>query len=319
MRIGIVGTFWLSETFARALWQVKGIELGAVCSRTLAKAEAFVAGYPDAAAYDDPTRMAADQSIDAVYIAAPNAQHYSLTKLFLNAGKHVLCEKPVCVHIEEYEELLALARSKGLVFLEAMMNCHVPQLATLKRVLAEAGEVVTARIDFCQRSSKIDRVRAGEVFSTFSKAACGGALMDLGVYSVYLALSLFGYPKSVTAKAVYLGEVDCTDTVILEYSGFLVVLTLSKLAESAIRSEIICEKGTITLSGVSQLQEIAYIPVGGRKQAYYGVNDFATSMAAEIADFVAYTKGKCYDDMVELSRASIRLLTEIRSQIDYDI
>lgn len=319
MRIGIVGTFWLSETFARALWQVKDIELGAVCSRTLTKAQVFAAGYPDAKAYDDPSKMAQDESIDAVYIAVPNAQHYALSKLFLNAGKHVLCEKPICVHIEEYEELLALARSKGLVFLEAMMNAHLPQLTTLKNMLAESGDVVTARIDFCQRSSKIDRVRAGESFSTFSKASCGGALMDLGVYSVYLALELFGYPKSVTAKAVYLGEVDVTDTVILEYDRFHAVLTLSKLAESAIRSEIICEKGTVTLSAVSQLQEIAYIPIGGVRQPRYRRNAFEDSMAHEIADFVAYTKGKSFDDMVELSRASIKLLTEIRNQIGYDI
>lgn len=319
MRIGIVGTFWLSETFARALWRVKGIELGAVCSRTLAKAEVFVKGYPDARAYDDPSELAKDQSIDAVYLAVPNAQHYELSKLFLNAGKHVLCEKPISVHIDEYEELLALARSKGLVFLEAMMNCHVPQVQMLKSLLAEAGAPVTARIDFCQRSSKIDRVRAGEIFSTFSKASCGGALMDLGVYSVYLALNLFGYPKAVTAKAFFLGDVDITDTVIFEYEEFHAVLTLSKLAESAIRSEIICEKGTITLSGVSQLQEIAYIPVGGKKEARYGRNEFAASMAHEIADFIAYTKGKCYDDMIELSRASIKLLSEIRSQIGYDI
>lgn len=319
MRIGIVGTFWLSETFARALWRVKGIELGAVCSRTLSKAEAFAAGYPEAKAYDDPAKLAEDESIDAVYLAVPNAQHYELSKLFLNAGKHVLCEKPICVHSEEYEELLALAQSKGLVFLEAMMNAHVPQLALLKNTLADAGDVVAARIDFCQRSSKIDRVRAGETFSTFSKASCGGALMDLGVYSVYLALSLFGYPRSVTAKAIYLGDVDVTDSVILEYDGFHALLTLSKLAESAIRSEIICEKGTVTLSGVSQLQEIAYIPVGGKKQPLYGRNDFAASMAHEIADFVAYTKGKCFDDKIALSRDSIRLLSEIRAQIGYDI
>lgn len=143
--------------------------------------------------------------------------------------------------------------------------------------------------------------------------------MDLGVYSVYLALNLFGYPKSVTAKAVFLGDVDVTDTVILEYDGFHAVLTLSKIAESAVRSEIICEKGTITLAGVSQLQEIAYIPVGGKKKMRYGRNEFAASMAHEIADFVAYSKGKSYDAMIDLSRASIRLLSEIRSQIGYNI
>ncbi len=320
MKIAIVGTFWLSKNFICALRRISGIELGAVCSRTLTKAKKFIEGYPDACAYDDPKKIAADPRIDAVYLAVPNSEHYRLSKLFLTHGKHVLCEKPVCIHIEEYDELIALAKANRLVFLEAMMNCHLPQMDLLKDTLKTAGNVVAARIDFCQRSSKIDRVRAGETFSSFSKASCGGALMDLGVYSIYLALSLFGYPQAVTAKAIYLGDVDCTDTVILEYPSFQAILTLSKLAESIIRSEIICENGTVTLSSVSQLQSIAYTPTGSNcTQPLYGCNDFASSMTWEISDFLAYSKGKNYDDMIRLSRDSIRLLSEIRTKIGYHI
>ncbi len=320
MRIGIIGTFWLSETFAEATKRIDGIEVGAVCSRQMEKAEAFATVHaPGATAYDDPAKLASDPTVDAVYIATPNGTHYGLSKQMLEAGKHVLCEKPICVHIEEYEELLALAASKGLVYLEAMMNAHLPRLDALKSAVASAGAVISARLDFSQRSSKIDRVRQGEVFSTFSRAACGGALMDLGVYSVYIALQLFGYPEWVQAYSTPICDVDGSDTVILGYDGFRAVLTLSKLAESRIRSEILCEKGTVTLGLLSRLQELDYYPVGGEKECIFATSDFAESMTHEIGDFLAYCGGADYTAMQTLSRQSIRLLTEIRAQIGYSI
>lgn len=320
MKIGIIGTFWLSETFAQAITRMEGIEVGAVCSRSLDKAKAFANAFAkDAVCYDNPTQLASDSNINAVYIATPNVTHYELSKQMLLAGKHVLCEKPVCVHLLEYEELLAIAKDRGLIFLEAMMNAHLPRLAKTQEALRDAGAVVCARLDFSQRSSKIDRVRQGEVFSTFSKASCGGALMDLGVYSVYMALQLFGYPQTVEAYSTPILDVDGTDTVILGYDGFQVILTMSKLAESRIRSEIICEGGTITLGLLSRLQEIDYYPQGKSKQTIFGISDFAESMTWEIKDFIRYTQGTDYSSMQALSRQSIQLLTEIRERIGYHI
>ena len=236
IRIAVIGTFWLSENFVKAIDRTKGVRLAAVCSRSMEKAKAFAGERKDIKLYDDPAALAADGDIDAVYIATPNMTHYALSGQMLRAGKHVLCEKPITAHVWEYDELSDLARSKGLVYLEAMMSAHLPQLAILKETLAKAGSVVTARLDFCQRSSKIDRVWAGERFSSFSKEAYGGALMDLGVYAVYLSLMLFGYPTDVHAFATPILDVDGSDTVILCYDGFRCVITLSKLAESRIRS-----------------------------------------------------------------------------------
>lgn len=320
MKIAVIGTFWLSETFASAVSRVDGIEIGAICSRSLDRAKAFANSYaPGAVCYEDPAQLATDPDVDAVYIATPNVTHYALSKQMLLAGKHVLCEKPVCVHLHEYEELLAIANERGLVYLEAMMNAHLPQLAKTQEALRAAGTIVSARLDFSQRSSKIDRVRQGEVFSTFSQAACGGALMDLGVYSVYIALQLFGYPKMVNAYSTPILDVDGTDTVILGYDGYRVILTLSKLAESRIRSEIICEKGTVTIGLLSRLQEIAYYPQGEGKQIIFDVSDFAESMTWEIKDFLSYVNGADYSSMQSLSRQSIQLLTEIRDKIGYHI
>ena len=318
IRIAVIGTFWLSETFVKAIDKTKGVRLAAVCSRSREKAKAFAGNREDIKLYDDPAQLAADADIDAVYIATPNMTHYPLSKQMLLAGKHVLCEKPIAATLAEYTELLTLAKEKGLVYLEAMMSAHLPQLPVLKETLRKAGRVVTARFDFSQRSSKIDRVWQGERFSSFSKDCCGGALMDLGVYAVYLALMLFGYPKDVNAYCVPILDVDGTDTVILTYEDFSVVITLSKLAESRIRSEIICEKGTVTVGLLSQLQEMDFYPVGGEKTPLYGKNGFADSMEGELLDFLSYIAGKDYTEMQILAQNSVKLLQCIREKIGYD-
>ncbi len=319
IKLALIGTFWLTETFVKAIDQVPDVMLAGVCSRSFERAKAFIGERKDVRIYDDPQKLASEPDIDAVYIATPNVTHYELSKLMLESGKHVLCEKPICVHMEEYEELLAIAKANGLVYMEAMMNAHLPQLKDIQIALASAGPIVAARLDFSQRSSKIDRVRKGEVFSTFSKASCGGALMDLGVYSVYMALQLFGYPKTVDAYSTPILDVDGTDTVILGYDGYQVVLTMSKLAESRIRSEIICENGTITMGLLSRLQEIDYYPNGGEIVSLFGKTEFYESMIWELKDFLSYIGGADYTHMQALSRDSIRLLSKIREKIGYHI
>ena len=316
--MAIVGTFWLSETFLKAMDRTEGVRLAAVCSRSCEKTEKFAEGREGVKIYTDPDLLAKDSDIDAVYIATPNVTHYALSKKMLHGGKHVLCEKPITCTLSEYEELRALAKEKNLIYMEAMMSAHLPQLSVLKKTLSTLGKTVCARFDFCQRSSKIDGVRRGQSFSTFRRDCYGGALMDLGVYAIYLSLMLFGYPKNVQAFAEKICDVDGSDTVILFYDGFQVVITLSKLAESRIRSEIIAEGGTVTVGLISQLQEMDLYPVAGEKCALYGKNDFADSMTGELKDFLLYIKGQDDSEMQTLAYQSVKLLSEIREKIGYD-
>jgi predicted dehydrogenase len=129
---------------------------------------------------------------------------------------------------------------------------------------------------------------------------------------------LFGYPQEVEAFAEQICDVDGSDTVILFYDGFQVVITLSKLAESRIRSEIIAEGGTVTVGLISQLQEMDLYPVGGEKTPLYGKNDFADSMTGELRDFLSYVAGKDYSEMQTLAYQSVKLLSKIREKIGYD-
>ena len=148
------------------------------------------------------------------------------------------------------EEILHTARTEGRIFAEAVMNFYSPVTDRLRAELAQ-DSVVSARLDYSQRSSKLDRLRAGERITSFDRALYGGVLTDLGCYVLHFAVNLFGAPKKLDASAVFLGEVDGTDVLTLHYDGFDVSVTVSKCAHSMIGSEIQCDRATYTLKNLS--------------------------------------------------------------------
>ena len=323
MNFAVIGTFWLSENFINAIKITEGANYYAQFSRSMEKAEGFSAKNGGAKCFDDLHKMASDPEIDAVYIASPNMTHYAYTKLFLGAGKNVFCEKPITVTPEEHRELCTLADKKGLIYAEAMMNYHLPQFEAIKSKLVQAGDVVSARIDFSQRSSKLERVKKGEKISTFDKASCGGALMDLGVYCVYLAAALFGRPNKISASAHFWESgADIADSVILTYDKFDAVLTFTKLAESSARSEIICREGTISIEQPAQLRGVGFRDAEGNFDYISKTLTPVECMACELADFISYGRKENADKYLRARNvASLvsEIMAEVRDIIGYDI
>ena len=112
--------------------------------------------------YTDLEQMAQDDTIDAVYIASPNSLHYEQSKLFLQNGKHVICEKPITVEPEQLEELQQLAQQKQLIYLEALIGVYLPQMQVLKRCGRATGQGASGKIDFSQYFLQISGISAGE-------------------------------------------------------------------------------------------------------------------------------------------------------------
>lgn len=321
INIGVIGAFWLTDEFIKAIEMTDGVCYFAQYSRDLEKAKAYGTERGAVVFYDDLYKMACDDRIDAIYIASPNMLHYAQSKLFINAGKHVICEKPVCVTLSEYNELAALAKEKNVIYMEAMLNIHIEWAKELKRIVSESKGVMCARLDFCQKSSKLERVEKGMMFSSFDKECCGGALMDLGVYGTSLVTYLFGMPKEVFAKGHFSEKgADLYDTVVLSYENFDCVLTVSKLCESAARSEILCRDVTVTLGNISQLQMLK-ADDGSEQRLLHGTNGFPESMKYEIKDFLSYINGDTasYEENTKLTGMSIELLELIRKKIGYEI
>lgn len=244
LRYAIVGTNWLSHIYYHAI-EAAGDRVAAVCSRSRERAAEL--GQGKALVYTELDEMLKNPDIDVVYLCIPNVLHADAALRCLRAGKHVLCEKPATVSAAEMEEILHTARTEGRIFAEAVMNFYSPVTDRLRAELAQ-DSVVSARLDYSQRSSKLDRLRG---ITSFDRALYGGVLTDLGCYVLHFAVNLFGAPKKLDASAVFLGEVDGTDVLTLHYDGFDVSVTVSKCAHSMIGSEIQCDRATYTLKNLS--------------------------------------------------------------------
>lgn len=131
VNIGMIGTGFIAGILAPEIRSSKNARLAAVSSRTLAKAEEFVAGYPGAVAVEGVDRLIARDDVDAVYVATPTSAKEEIAALALRAGKHVLIEKPLQSK-DSFERLAALAREKGLVLMDATHFVHHPRTAAMR-------------------------------------------------------------------------------------------------------------------------------------------------------------------------------------------
>jgi predicted dehydrogenase len=140
IRTAIFGTGFMGRVHLEAMRRVESVEAVAIAGRNVEAAQRLGAGFSVAAITPDYRDTLADPTIDAVHICTPNAQHFAMTKNALQAGKHVLCEKPLATTVEEAEELVFLAARQGL------RNCVCHNLRSYpmvqqRRSMHEAGDL----------------------------------------------------------------------------------------------------------------------------------------------------------------------------------
>lgn len=257
IRFATVGTGWIVDYFLEGAAMVEGFVHTAVYSRTEEKGRAFAKKHGVEKVYTSLEALAADPEVDAVYIASPNVCHSPQAALFLQAGKHVLCEKPMAATKQEVADLYALAHQNDCALLEAMTSLYPPQRRILEDALTRIGPIRQVRFGYCQFSSKYAAFRRGELPNIFNPAMQTGSLMDIGVYCVYPALFLFGRWETVTAHAVrHENGIDLCGTACLTYPERIVTLSYSKVGDGFAPSELIGEEGTVTIDRLSRLDGI---------------------------------------------------------------
>lgn len=288
VKFAVIGTGWIAESFVRGTGLVEGLEFSAVYSRSREKGEAFAKPFGDAEVFDD-INLLAESDVDAVYIASPNSLHYSQSKLMLENGKHVICEKPVTVEPKEFEELRALAQSRNLVYMEAIMYMHLPARRVLINALENLGEITTAHFDFSQLSSKYPALKKGELPNIFNPEFATGCLMDLGIYCVYPALDLFGEPKKITSAAGFLPTgADGYGTTVFDYDDKQITLTFSKVGQSRFGSQIYGDNGTIATPSISKLVDMSYFDNDGNETVLTRDTEKHVLMSYEAQSFYNY-------------------------------
>ncbi|MDD6033222.1 MAG: Gfo/Idh/MocA family oxidoreductase [Oscillospiraceae bacterium] len=318
IRFGTVGTGWITDAFISGTLLRQELELTAVCSRDRAKGEAFGARYGTPAVFTDPAAMAESNLLDAVYIASPNVLHGQQARLFLEHGKHVICEKPIAVTPEELASLQQLAEEKGLVYMEAIMMMHLPAREALKKAVGQIGRVTTASFDFSQLSSKYPAYERGETPNIFNPVCCTGSLMDLGIYCVYPALDLFGEPEEISASAGFLRTgADGWGTAVLRYPDKQVTLTWSKVGQSRLGSQILGDQGTVTLESISCLTGIRRWEKDGTAHTVWSSEEKATLMGWEAHSFARFIRDPAgtrpeQAEVARMAMAVSRVMAEIR-------
>jgi predicted dehydrogenase len=215
LRWGILAAGGIAGTFVKDL-QVIGAPVTAVGSRDLDKARAFAErnGIPNAhGSYEE---LVADPEVDVVYVATPHPGHVAAALLALDAGKHVLVEKPFTMSAAEAQAIVDRAGEKGLIALEAMWTRWLPHMIRVREIIAAGtlGEVRAVIADHDQKANPDPGARMQ------NPDLGGGALLDLGIYPVSFAWDILGAPDRVVAISDPTATgVDQQTAIVLGYPG----------------------------------------------------------------------------------------------------
>ncbi|MEV6947120.1 Gfo/Idh/MocA family oxidoreductase [Streptomyces sp. NPDC051172] len=231
-RWGVLATGGIAHAFAEDLRLIPDdAELVAVGSRSTDAAHGFADRHGIARAHGSWQDLAADPEVDVVYVATPHSAHRAAAGLCLEAGKAVLCEKPLTLNLAQAQDLVTIARKRNVFLMEAMWTYVNPAVLRMRELIADGaiGEVRSVHADFSIA------VPYDATHRLHDPAQGGGAVLDLGVYPVSFAHLLLGAPDAVSAWA-HLNQagVDDNTGILLGYdSGAVAVLSCSLGTETA--------------------------------------------------------------------------------------
>lgn len=251
MRLGIVGTGMIVKMVGPNLasW---GIHVAAVAGtpRSVDAINELADEYGAEGRYTDYHDLVCDPAVDTVYVAVPNFLHYDVTKAALLAGKDVICEKPLASNEVEAAKLAQLARECGHFLWEAVVTTRQPNFKLVRdELIPQIGTIKAASVNYSQYSSRYDAFRAGEVLPAFDPTKAGGAIMDLGLYTLTYTLGLFGEPKAATYHANIERGIDTSGLIVLDYDGFFATNVCAKDSWGLMGVTIQGTDGYITTQG----------------------------------------------------------------------
>ncbi|CAL8144825.1 unnamed protein product [Orchesella dallaii] len=325
LRWGIVSAGLISNDFVVALGTLNPQEhtVAAVAARKLEDAEKFAKEHGIPKAYDSYQKLFDDPEVDVIYIGAIHPTHLPLGKAALDAGKPVLCEKPLCVNVRETKELLEYAKAKNLFFMEALWVRFFPAYQKLRELLSNKaiGDVTNVFVSFGVPLGDVDRCKLLNLG--------GGTTLDIGVYCTQLSILVYGqeYPEKILSTGV-LNEsgADMSGSTTLKFpSGGLATFITSYKCTMPNEAFIIGTKGTIKMHypfwSTTKLELIPSgevfeypLPVGAKP-----INFWNTTGLAYQCDEVrkCLIQGKTESDVMphsETLRLS-QILEEVRKQI----
>jgi D-xylose 1-dehydrogenase (NADP+, D-xylono-1,5-lactone-forming) len=244
VRWGILSTARINDLFLKGVAGSEIVEVVAVGGRDRERTARFAAERGIGRVHDSYEALLADDGVEAVYIPVPNSMHVEWSIRALEAGKHVLCEKPLSRHPDQVERAFDVADRHGLLLMEAFMYRHNPQTRRLTELVADGavGSLRTVRAAFSFNARDPANIR-------LTRRLEGGALMDVGCYCVSGTRLLAGEPERVYAEQVLGGDgVDVAFVATMRFPDEVIAHFDAGLAlSSRDELEVIGEDGSLFL------------------------------------------------------------------------
>ncbi|MBF0762234.1 Gfo/Idh/MocA family oxidoreductase [Dysgonomonas mossii] len=318
VRFGVIGTNFIVDKVLEAARLDHRFELTAIYSRTQERADEFAKKHNVPHTFTSLEDMLSSNLIDAVYIASPNSLHASQSILCMQHGKHVFCEKPFASNANEVKTMIAAAEKYNVRLMEAMKPTMTPNFSVIKDNLKEIGTIRKYFSCYCQYSSRYDKLKEGVILNAFDPSLSNGAVMDLGVYTIYPMVVLFGRPKKISAAGLKLFTgADGQGSVNFEYEGMDATVMYSKIADSSLPTEIQGEEGTITADRINIINKVTLKKRSGEETIISTPNPTHEYYfeVAEFIDLIQKNERESTINSLENSLITIEIIDEIRKQL----
>ena len=300
---GIIGCGGIAGKFAADLAHTRYGTLAAVGSRSQEKAQQFAAAHGAARAYGSYDQLVADGEVDVVYVATPHPYHMENTLAAIEAGKHVLCEKPIALNARQTEKMIAAAKAKGVFLMEAMWTRFFPAIAQIRKWISSGkiGEVLALEADFGAD------FKAGPEHRIHNPELGGGALLDVGIYPVSFASMVYGTQPRRIVSTVHRAKTGVDDQAVtgFEYAnGATAALSTSSRLNLRNEARIFGTKGSILVHAPFFFTDRLTLHVEGKKAKTHDFPYDGTGMHFE-AEHVhqCLKKGKLDSDIMPLAES----------------
>ena len=289
VKLCVIGNGMIVRRLLQDVRDLSEVEVTGICVRSasLEKGQALAEEFGIPAVYTDYGACLADGAFDTVYIGIANHLHAAYAKQALEAGKHVVCEKPFTLTAEEARELAGLAKARGLFLWEAFKIPYSPVFQAVQAHLDQVGRIRMVQCNYSRISSRYPQYERGEVHAAFDPSCGGGCLYDINSYNLHFVTALFGKPEEVRyiARRGFNG-VDTCGTAILRYPDFDALCTGAKDSTSPCFAVIQGTKGYIRVEG----------PLSGAYQAELTAPEGTVCLAEDPA------RGTLTDEVREFAR-----------------
>ncbi|MDO4321036.1 MAG: Gfo/Idh/MocA family oxidoreductase [Lachnospiraceae bacterium] len=311
LHIGSVGTSSIMKVIQEGIRLTDGLETKVIYSRDMERGRAFAGSAGVEECCDDYEAMIAREDLDIIYIASPNCFHAQQAVRALERGKHVIVEKPAAVSGGELREMEAAARQNGVFFFEAITTLFMPNYTVCRNMLPRLGRLTGADICFGRYSSKYDDYLAGKNPNIFNPEMKAGALNDMGIYCIHMAVDLFGAPQQVSYEAEYgPNGIDLCGTLLLEYPELVCRITTSKDRDLKCGFRLEGENGFLASEGELNVFPACYGEIGGASVTINeptGENRMVHELA-RFRDAILNCDTEFFDRMCRQSREAAEIL-----------